>query len=102
VLQTAVDRFPWLAELPLDRSACWAGTYEVTPDDSGILGPHPGAPTWVDACGFSGHGLMQSPELGRLVAEQVRTGAISSLDVSALRVDRFRGARAAASVELVV
>jgi sarcosine oxidase, subunit beta len=100
VLATAVERFPWLAELPLDRSACWAGTYELTPDDSGILGPHPGAPTWIDACGFSGHGLMQSPELGRLVAEQVRTGGITSVDASPLRVDRFAGATGP-SVELV-
>ncbi len=89
LLERAVTRFPWLADAPLDRSACWAGTYENSPDLHGILGPHPGAPTWVDACGFSGHGLMQSPEIGRLVAEQVTTGTIASLDVSALDPGRF-------------
>jgi sarcosine oxidase subunit beta len=99
VLGIAVERFPWLADLPLDRSACWAGTYELTPDHSGILGPHPDAPTWVDACGFSGHGLMQSPELGRLAAEQVLTGAITSLDASALGHGRLRGG--APSLDLV-
>jgi sarcosine oxidase, subunit beta len=101
VLGTAVERFPWMADLPLDRSACWAGTYELTPDHGGILGPHPDAPTWVDACGFSGHGLMQSPELGRLVAEQVLTGAITSIDASALRHGRLSGAPGARSPALV-
>jgi sarcosine oxidase subunit beta len=89
VLATAVVRYPWLADLPLDRSACWAGTYENSPDHHGILGADPSAPTWVNACGFSGHGLMQAPEIGRLAAEQVSTGAITSLDVSALSISRF-------------
>jgi sarcosine oxidase, subunit beta len=89
VLTLAVDRFPWLADLPLDRDACWAGTYENSPDHHGILGADPAAPTWVNACGFSGHGLMQAPEIGRLVAEQIAVGAITSLDTSALRLDRF-------------
>jgi sarcosine oxidase, subunit beta len=92
VLALAVDRFPWLADLPLDRDACWAGTYENSPDHHGILGADPAAATWVNACGFSGHGLMQAPEIGRLVAEQIDTGAITSLDTSALRLDRFASA----------
>jgi sarcosine oxidase, subunit beta len=89
VLATAVPRFPWLGDLPLDRSGCWAGTYENTPDHHGILGADPAAPTWLNACGFSGHGLMQAPEIGRLVAEQVLTGAISSVDATPLRLERF-------------
>lgn len=88
-LDVAVPRFPWLADLPLDRSACWAGTYENTPDRHAILGPDPGAATWIHACGFSGHGVMQSPEVGRLVAEHVATGAITSLDVTSLGIARF-------------
>ena len=91
-LTLAAARFPWLADLPLDRDACWAGTYENSPDHHGILGADPAAPTWVNACGFSGHGLMQAPEVGRLVAEQIDTGAITSLDASALRPDRFTAA----------
>ncbi|MCU1655429.1 MAG: dependent oxidoreductase [Pseudonocardiales bacterium] len=92
VLELAVPRFPWLADLPLDRSGCWAGTYENTPDHHGILGADPTAPTWVNACGFSGHGLMQAPEIGRLVAEQIAQGAITSIDTSALRLERFAAA----------
>jgi sarcosine oxidase subunit beta len=99
-LELAVGRFPWLADLPLDRSGCWAGTYENTPDHHGILGADPTAPGWVNACGFSGHGLMQAPEIGRLTAEQIVDGAISSLDASLLRLDRFTGA-SSTTVELV-
>jgi len=31
MLELASARFGWLAGLPLDRSGCWAGTYENTP-----------------------------------------------------------------------
>lgn len=91
VLKMGVERFPWLGDLPLDRAACWAGTYENTPDLQAILGADPTAPTWINACGLSGHGVIQAPEFGRLVAEQVLTGAITSLDVGALSLARFAG-----------
>lgn len=91
LLEVASERFPWLADLPLDRRACWAGTYENTPDHLPLLGPHPTAPTWVQACGFSGHGVMQAPEVGRLVAEQVTTGTMTGLDLSPMDPARFAG-----------
>jgi sarcosine oxidase subunit beta len=89
VLERAEQRFPWLAELPLDRTGCWAGTYENTPDHHGILGADPTVSGWVNACGFSGHGLMQAPEIGRLAAEQVVDGRIGSVDAAALGLNRF-------------
>jgi sarcosine oxidase, subunit beta len=101
VLELAIARFGWLAGLPLDRSGCWAGTYENSPDRHGILGADPAAPTWINACGFSGHGLMQAPEIGRLVAEQIQTGAITSIDSRALRLDRFATATRAGQLGLV-
>jgi len=101
VLYRGIPRFPWLAELPLDRAASWAGTYEMSPDSQGILGPHPDAPAWFNACGFSGHGFMQAPEIGRLVAEEVVTGQISSVDVTPLRIQRFSHAAQSAAVGMV-
>jgi sarcosine oxidase subunit beta len=101
VLARGVDRFPWLADLPLDRHACWAGTYENTPDHHGILGAHPDAPSWVNACGFSGHGLMQGPQIGRLVAEEIVDGAAHSHDITPLRLGRFTEADRRGRVELV-
>jgi sarcosine oxidase subunit beta len=44
---------------------------------------------------------MQAPEIGRLVAEQIETGAITSMDTSALRLDRFTAATASDRVGLV-
>ena len=90
LLALAADRFPWLVDLPLDRKACWAGTYENTPDHDGIVGADPREPQWINACGFSGHGVIQAPEIGRLVAEQVTTGAITSIDLSELSLARFQ------------
>jgi len=40
------------------------------------------------ACGFSGHGFMQSPAVGRALAEEIVQGA-SSLDLSPYRLERF-------------
>ncbi|MDT4919288.1 MAG: hypothetical protein QOI15_190 [Pseudonocardiales bacterium] len=101
LLALGARRFPWLVDVPLDRAGCWAGTYENTPDRHGILGAVPGMPTWINACGFSGHGMMQAPEIGRLAAEQVTTGGIASLDVAALRIERFAASADTRSVELV-
>ena len=101
LLALGARRFPWLVDVPLDRAGCWAGTYENTPDHHGILGDMPDVPTWVNACGFSGHGMMQAPEIGRLAAEQVITGAIGSIDATALRIERFAASADIRSVELV-
>jgi sarcosine oxidase subunit beta len=45
------------------------GVYDVTPDHDPILGPVADG-VWV-AAGFSGHGFMLAPAVGRLVAESV-------------------------------
>ena len=100
LLGIASERFPWLADLPLDSRACWAGTYENTPDAKPLIGPEPSAPGWIHACGFSGHGVMQAPEVGRLVAEQVTDGAITSLDVSPMSPQRF--ASGVRSLDMVI
>jgi sarcosine oxidase subunit beta len=102
LLEIASGRFPWLADLPLDRKACWAGTYENTPDAMPLLGPEPSAPGWIHACGFSGHGVMQAPEVGRLVAEQVSNGAITSLDVSSMGPHRFVGDSGTRRLDMVL
>ena len=64
----------------------WAGLYDMTPDAHPIIG-------WAGdgvyaACGFSGHGFMQSPAVGRAVAEEL-LGLSPSVDLSPYRLERF-------------
>nr|MCH8236342.1 hypothetical protein [Chloroflexota bacterium] len=39
--------------------------------------------------GFSGHGFKLAPAVGTVMAELVLEGAASTVDISALRMDRF-------------
>lgn len=98
----AIERFPWLEDVPLDQKACWAGTYENTPDLTAIVGAHPDAATWVNACGFSGHGVMQAPEIGRLVAQEIIDGAVTGLDLTPLSIMRFDVAQPPANATSLV
>jgi sarcosine oxidase subunit beta len=77
-------RYPTAADARVARS--WAGLYDMTPDAHPIIG-------WVGdgvyaACGFSGHGFMQSPAVGRAVAEELLDGE-PSFDLSPYRLERF-------------
>jgi sarcosine oxidase, subunit beta len=79
-------RYPRAAGAPIMRS--WAGLYDMTPDAHPIVG-------WIDdgvyaACGFSGHGFMQSPAVGKSVAQEILLGE-SELDLSPYRLNRFGG-----------
>jgi sarcosine oxidase subunit beta len=65
----------------------WAGVYAVTPDHHPII--EETIPGFVNAVGFSGHGFMQSPATGKLVAEIIADGTPSLVDISELSVDRF-------------
>jgi sarcosine oxidase subunit beta len=89
VLLTGVHRFPWWEELGIDMRGSWWGYYAVSPDNSPIIGLHPGAGRWVDACGFSGHGIMHAPAVGVAVAELVADGRTSTVDIDHFRHTRF-------------
>jgi sarcosine oxidase subunit beta len=65
----------------------WAGLYAVTPDHHPVI--EETLPGLVNAVGFSGHGFMQSPATGRVVAELVLDGEARTVDVSPLAADRF-------------
>ncbi len=66
----------------------WAGLYDMTPDAHPILGRV--ADGVYAACGFSGHGFMQSPAVGQAIAEEILDGR-SSFDLSPFRLERFAG-----------
>ena len=72
----------------------WVGHYDYnTLDQNAVLGPHPQVPNFHYMNGFSGHGLQQSPAVGRGIAEMVLTGGWQSLDLSDLSVDRVIAGR---------
>lgn len=67
----------------------WVGHYDYnTLDQNAILGPHPALPNLYLCNGFSGHGLQQSPGVGRGLAEHVLHGDWQSLDLSDLSMAR--------------
>ena len=90
VLALGVARFPVLAEAGLAYKNCWAGLYEITPDHTPILGRHPELPNYVDASGFSGHGIQHAPATGMLIAEEILDGRAHTIDIDDLRITRFR------------
>ncbi len=68
----------------------WVGHYAYnTLDQNAILGPHPALPNLYLINGFSGHGLQQSPAVGRGIAEHILTGGWQTLDLSDLSVERM-------------
>jgi sarcosine oxidase, subunit beta len=83
-LARLVHRYPPASGTRFERA--WAGLYDMTPDAHPIIG-------WVGegvyaACGFSGHGFMQSPAVGVAVAEEILEGA-TSFDLTPYRAERF-------------
>jgi sarcosine oxidase subunit beta len=85
-LERLAHRYPPAAGTRIARA--WAGLYDMTPDAHPIIGPV--GDGLYAACGFSGHGFMQSPAVGRAVAEELLRGE-SSLDLTPYRLERFRG-----------
>lgn len=88
VLSRAVHRAPVLETARIKRG--WAGLYEMTPDAHPILGEVSGLQGFLLAVGFSGHGFMHAPAVGKLLAELILDGKASTLDISPLSLDRFR------------
>ncbi|HLM57102.1 MAG TPA: FAD-binding oxidoreductase [Pyrinomonadaceae bacterium] len=89
VFRVAGERVPCLKGAEVDRAACWAGLYEMSPDRHPLLGAAPEAENFYLADGSSGHGVMHAPALGQLLAEIILDGKASALDVRALRPSRF-------------
>ena len=61
------EAMPRVGEVKLLRQ--WAGCYDVTPDNSPILGETPGVRGLLQMSGFVGHGFMMAPAVARRMAE---------------------------------
>ena len=78
----------------LKEGTSWAGHYAVNVvDRNAILGPHPEVRNFFFANGFSGHGVQQSPAVGRGLCEWIAFGASRTLDLSRFGFDRFAAGR---------
>ncbi|MBZ9883604.1 FAD-binding oxidoreductase [Mesorhizobium sp. CA10] len=81
-------RIPAFDALKVQTS--WTGHYEYNMlDHNGIVGFHPEVTNFMFANGFSGHGLQQSPAVGRAVSELIVHGAFQTLDLSPFSYERI-------------
>ena len=87
-IEALIERVPIFEEATVMRG--WAGFYEITPDDNPILGHVPELEGFIAAAGFSGHGFMQGPAIGRAISELVLDRDSQVLDLSAFRPGRFQ------------
>jgi len=72
----------------------WAGYYEMnTFDHNAIIGRHPVITNLLFANGFSGHGIQQSPAVGRAIAELIVDDRFVTTDLSVFAFDRIAGGR---------
>ena len=68
----------------------WAGHYAYNHfDHNAVMGPHPEIINFYFLNGFSGHGLQQSPAMGRGTAEMLIYGHYKSLDMTPFHYDRI-------------
>jgi len=71
-------------------TSSWAGHYAYNVlDHNAILGPHDRIENFIFANGFSGHGLQQSPAIGRGLSEWLIYGRYIALDLSCFGYQRI-------------
>ena len=67
----------------------WVGHYDYNMlDYNAIIGPHPDLPNFYFMNGYSGHGLQQSPAMGRAMSEQLIYGEYRSIDLTPMGYER--------------
>ncbi|WP_425078076.1 NAD(P)/FAD-dependent oxidoreductase [Ruegeria denitrificans] len=85
ILATRIPQFE-----AIKVQAEWAGHYAMnTFDHNAIMGPHTELSNFIFLNGFSGHGLQQSPAMGRGTAEWLTYGEYRTLDLSPFNYERI-------------
>ena len=82
------NRIPQFEAIKLQNE--WGGHYSMnTFDHNAITGPHTEVENFIFLNGFSGHGLQQSPAMGRGTAELLTYGEYRSLDLTPFNYERI-------------
>lgn len=88
VWPTIASRVPTFENAKLRSS--WGGYYDYnTYDQNGIIGLHPLFSNMFIAAGFSGHGIQQSPAVGRAIMECILHGEFNTINLERFGFERF-------------
>ena len=87
VSEDTLELFPSFKDLRILRQ--WAGLFEMTPDDSPILGKTEKVKGFIQANGFSGHGFMQAPIIGITIADLILSGKTPEI-IRPYKLNRFK------------
>jgi sarcosine oxidase, subunit beta len=75
--QALTEQLPMTGSVKVLRQ--WSGPYDVTPDNSPILGHTPGFTNLLQMSGFVGHGFMMAPAVAERMAKWMATGQSDEL-----------------------
>ncbi len=86
LIHSAQQRFPWINErTPMTITT---GIMTFTPDGKPFCGRMPDVEGLFHCAGFSGHGIVQSPTIGVIMAQLILDGE-SAYDIEAIEADRY-------------
>ncbi|MEO1997798.1 MAG: FAD-dependent oxidoreductase [Planctomycetaceae bacterium] len=86
LIYAAQQRYSWITErTPMSITT---GIMTFTPDGKPLCGEIPGVAGLFHCSGFCGHGIVQSPLIGAIMADLIVDGQ-TEYDITALAADRF-------------
>ena len=86
LIDAARQRFPWINErTPLTVTT---GIMTFTPDGNPLCGAMPDIEGLFHCSGFCGHGIVQSPAVGVIMADLILDGR-TQYDIAAIEADRY-------------
>ena len=86
LIHAAGQRFPWIDErTPMTITT---GIMTFTPDGKPFCGKLPDIDGLFHCSGFSGHGIVQSPTIGVIMADLIRDGE-TKYDLAEIEADRY-------------
>ena len=97
---TMANRVPAFEAIKLIRA--WAGHYDYNVlDQNVIIGAAPHVANFYMANGFSGHGLQQSPAIGRALSELIAYGGYRTIDLRRFGYERVLNGQAIREANVV-